>query len=224
MVTAWSFKRSMPNCLWLHHQKRLHWYIYIRNEISPKNSMKTLKHLRGFQPRPLLGSATGHWPWLAHRPAAQCYTSFLVTHPRWTSRRRVNRLTSRRGNAFLPGVRVELSRKTRSPKSFKIGGPLPSLCTGRPWTGATYVGWAGQRHILKLSRQDTSCPELTVSDQVSYWKRTGIPLKKPFCKATHRSFWLQAFIVRALLGMQVWGPWSNKKERIKCPKIINPNI
>ena len=97
-----------------------------------KYPQKTSKHLRGFRPRPLLGSATGHWPWLAHRPAAQCYTSFLVTHPRWTSRRRVNRLTTRRGNAFLPGVRVELSRKTRSPKSFKIGGPRPPFALADP--------------------------------------------------------------------------------------------
>ena len=210
MVTAWSFKRSMPNCLWLHHQKRLHWYIYMRNEISPKNSMTTSKHLRGFRPRPLLGSATGHWPWLAHRPAAQCYTSFLVTHPRWASRRRVNRLTTRSGSAFLPGVKSWVVSENEEPEVVQNRRSPPSLCTGRPWTGATYVGWAGQRHILKLSRQDTSCPELTVSDQVSYWKRTGIPLQMSFCKAMHNSFWLQALIVPALLGMPVWGPWSNK--------------
>ena len=41
---------------------KLQWYIYIRNKISPKNSMKTSKHLRGFRPRPLLAArlATGH--------------------------------------------------------------------------------------------------------------------------------------------------------------------
>ena len=144
MVTAWSFKRSTPNCLWLHHQKRLHWYIYIRNEISQKNSMKTSKHLRGFRPRPLLGSATGHWPWLAHRPAAQCYTSFLMTHPRWTSRRRVNRLTTRRGNAFLPGVKSWVVSENEEPEVVENRRPpaLPLHWQTLNWCDLCRLSWS----------------------------------------------------------------------------------